>query len=174
MDIFAQKKLLVRLVILLIALNLSSIGFFLWKDFSDRHEPELFPHHNEYRDVSGILQKELNLTDKQVEQIKNLRSDIFEKEKSLATIIRNERDSMNVAMFIKTTNEEEVKTLAKSVADNEYQMELLRIEQAQQLKIICTPEQLGKFQGLVLEIRDYFRPDNQPKKKNSYSAGNKK
>ena len=136
MDIFAQKKLLVRLVILLTALNLFSIGIFLWKDFSHHHEPELFPHQNEYRDVSTVLQKELNLKDKQVEQIKNLRSDIFDKEKSLATIIRNERDSMNETMFNKTTNAEEVQTLAKSVADNEYQMELLRIEQAQQLKAI--------------------------------------
>ncbi len=165
MDIFAQNKLLVRLVILLTALNLFSIGIFLWKDFSHHHEPELFPHNNEYRDVSTVLKKELNLTDKQVEQIKNIRSDIFDKEKSLATIIRNERDSMNETMFNKTTNAEEVKTLAKSVADNEYQMELLRIEQAQQLKAICTPEQLEKFTGLVLEIRDYFRPDNQPGKK---------
>ena len=136
MAIFEQKKLLVHLVILLTVLNLFSIGIFLWKDFSHHCEPELFPHHNEYRDVSTILQKELNLTDKQVEQIKNLRSDIFDKEKSLATIIRNERDSMNETMFNKTTNAEEVQTLAKSVADNEYQMELLRIEQAQQLKAI--------------------------------------
>ena len=165
MDIFAQKKLLVRLVILLTSLNLLSIGIFLWKDFSHHHEPELFPHGNEYRDVSTVLQKELNLTDKQVEQIKNLRSNIFEKEKSLAKIIRSDRDSMNEAMFNKITNEEEVKAIAKQIANNEYQMELLRIEQAQQLKAICTPIQLEKFQGLVLEIRDYFRPDNQPRKK---------
>ena len=165
MDIFAQKKLLVRLVILLTILNLSSIGFFLRKDFSHRHEPKLFPHDNEYRDVSTILQKELNLNEKQVEQIKFIRADFFEKEKLLATIIRSERDSMNEIMFNKNTNDDLVKTLAKEVSENEYQMELLRIEQAQQLKAICTSKQLEKFEHLVLEIRDYFRPDNQPKRK---------
>ncbi len=164
MDIFAQKKLLVRLVIFLTALNLFSIGIFLWMDFSHDHQPELFPHHNEYRDVSIILKKELNLSDIQVEQIKSLRLEVFEKEKALATTIRDERDSMNEAMFNKVTNEDEVKALAKNVADNEYQMELLRIEQAQQLKALCTPEQLEKFKDLVLEIRDYLRPDNQMKK----------
>ncbi len=164
MDIFAQKKLLGRLVILLTALNLVSIGIFLWKDSLHHHEPELFPSHSEYRDVSIVLKKELNLSDIQVEQIKNLRIDIFEKEKSLASTIRDQRDSINAAMFNKVTNEEEVKALAKSVADKEYQMELLRIDQAQQLKALCTPEQLEKFKDLVLEIRDYFRPDNQIKK----------
>ena len=165
MDIFAQKKLLVRVVLLLTVLNLFSIGIFLWKDLSHHHEPELFPHHNDYRDVSAVLQKELNLNEKQVEQINILRSDFFEKEKSLATIIRSERDSMNEIMFNKITNDDLVKTLAKEDSDNEYQMELIRFEQAQQLKKICTAEQLEKFEHLVFEIRDYFRPDNQPANK---------
>jgi hypothetical protein len=38
------------------------------------------------------------------------------------------------------------------------------LEQAQQLKTICTPQQLEKFDKLVIEIRDYFRPDNRPPK----------
>ena len=72
---------------------------------------------------------------------------------------------MNELIFNKDTDSTLVKALAKRVADNEYQMELYRLEQAQQLKAICTPEQLKKFNGLVKEIRDYFRPDNQPKRR---------
>ena len=78
--------------------------------------------------------------------------------------VRNERDSMNTVMFNKNNNEELVKSLAKRISDNEYQMELLRFDQAKEFKSICTPEQLEKFEGLIKEIRDYFRPDNQPPK----------
>ena len=46
-----------------------------------------------------------------------------------------------------------------------FKMELLRYEQAQELKAACTPEQQERFQNLVIEIRDYFRPDNQPQRK---------
>ena len=163
MEIFSQNRLLIRCVIFLVALNILSIGVFLWKEF--HQGPLLFPRNESYRDVSGVLQKELNLNITQTEQIKAIRADFFDKEISLTAIIRNERDSMNMLMFNKNANTELVKSLARSVADNEYEMELLRIKQSEQLKAICTPEQLEKFNGLVREIRDYLRPDNQPKKR---------
>jgi Spy/CpxP family protein refolding chaperone len=161
MDIFEQKKLLSRLVILLTLLNLVLIGTFLWRENFSRPEPPLF-RGGDYKDVSGILKRELSLNDSQVEQVQQLRSDFFEKEKVLARSIRAKRDSMNLVMFNRDTDEEILKRLAKEVANGEYEMELLRIAQAQQLKSICTPEQLEKFEGLVREIRDYFRPDNRP------------
>lgn len=165
MDIFAQKKLLARIIVILVLINLVLISIFLWKDLSHNHEPELFPQKSDYRNVSVVLKKELKLTDKQEEQINKLRKDYFEKEKELGVTIRGERDSMNVTMFNKNTNEELIKLLAKEIADNEYKMEMMRYEQAKELKLICTPEQLDKFEKMVLEIRDYFRPDNQPKNK---------
>jgi len=164
MDIFSQKKILVRTVAILILINVCSIGFFVWKDSGHSGEPELFPS-NDYRDVSGVLKKELNLTDEQVLKIDVLRKDFYEKEKALAIVMKAERDSMNKDMFNKNPNDSAVISLAKSVSEKEYSMELLRIEQARQLRGICTPEQLAKFEKLVKEIRDYFRPNNQPKKK---------
>ena len=171
MDIFAQKKILVQLVVLLVFINMISIGYFFWKDYHQHHhEPELFPKMEAYKDVSGILKKELNLTQQQAEQIQSLRNDFFEKEKVLARTIRNEKDSMNQAMFNISTDENLVKELAQKISANEYQMEMLRYQQARELKTICTPEQLEKFEHLVKEIRDYFRPDNQPKRKENFNS----
>ena len=164
MDIFAQKKFLTRIVVLLIVLNVFSIGAFIWKRDFDRKEPPLF-RVGDYRDVSGILKQELGLTNMQEEQLQKIRADFFEKEQVLARHIRDKRDSMNVTMFNTTTDEKLSKNLARGVADGEYQMELLRIDQAQQVKSICTPAQLEKFGEMVREIRDYFRSDNRPKKK---------
>jgi len=163
MEIFTQKKLLIRIVILLIVLNLFSISAFLLKEFL--HKP---PHPGESKDnhnVASVLKKELSLTDEQTRQIKDLRSAYFEKEKILEATIREERDSMNEAMFNASINEDLVKTLARRVADNEYQMELLRFEQAKDFKSICNPEQLKKFGDIVKEIRDYFKPDNDAESK---------
>jgi Spy/CpxP family protein refolding chaperone len=161
MDIFAQNKLLVRVVIALAVLNVLSIGIFLWKGFS---HPPGFPHHppHGYRDVTGILKRELKLTDTQAEQIDKLRSDYFEKEKMVLGRLRAERDSMNAEMFNKSTDEALVLSLAREISENEYKMEMLRFEQAKELKTICTPDQLEKFNVLMGEIRDYFRPNNQP------------
>ena len=162
MDIFLQKKFLIRLVILLAVLNLFSIGIFIRKDFfCNRPSKELKNHH----DISAVLEKKLNLSETQTVQLKNLRNLYFEKEEVLVKVIRLQRDSMNQAMFNKDNNEELVKTIAARVAANEYQMELLRFEQAKEFKSICSPQQLEKFNSLIKEIRDYFRPDNQSKEK---------
>ena len=163
MDIFAQRKLLIRIVIILIFLNVLSVGVFLCKDIF--HKPLRQEHQKEKHDVTDVLKRELNLSEEQFKQFKDVRSSFFEKEKHLSEAIRAERDSMNEAMFNKTTNEEQVKALAKSIADNEYNMELLRLEQSKQLKTICTAEQMDKFGKLVRDIRDYLRPEPKQDKK---------
>jgi hypothetical protein len=163
MDIFNQKKILIRIVVLLTVLNLSLIGIFLWKDLIRKHLPP--GNQKESRDVTEILKRELNLSREQVDQMRDLRSSYFETEEKLAALIKSERDSMNMIMFNKNTSVDLVMGLARRVANNDYKMELLRFEQAQKLKSICTSEQLEKFEGLIIEIRDYFRQDNKPKRR---------
>jgi len=72
---------------------------------------------------------------------------------------------MNVEMFNKEINDELVIKLAHGISENEFNMEMLRLEQAKQLKKICSPKQMEKFESLVLEIRDYFQPEPPQKKK---------
>ena len=157
MDIFAQKKMLVRTVIVLAALNLCSIGVFVWKVLMPPPKPQTEAPENQ-RDVSGILERELNLTRDQVDRIRDLRADFAQKERHLV----DERDSMNAEMFNITTREELIRSLAREIADNEYNMEMLRFDQATKLKSVCTPEQAEKFGKLVREMRDLFKPDEKP------------
>ena len=155
MDIFLRNKLLLRVVAFLLILNLFSSGY-LWsgeKSNDDRRPPK-----RPLDEVTTILKEELQLTTKQAEDLKKIREDFFNKEEPLGRMIRAKRDSMNIEMFNENTDTANVKEIARRVADKEYQMELYRLEQAQQLKTICTPEQLKKFQDMVIDIRDYFQP----------------
>ncbi len=177
MDILTQKKFLIITIIVLAVLNLSSIGFMMLNG-NHKHQDTLQKpvsiqenRSENPRDVSKVLETELNLNSRQVEQIKKLRSEYFDIEKELSRTIRSARDSMNSIMFNKSTNEEFVKVLARRISETEYEIELLRFEQAKRFKNICTPEQLEKFVGLVKEIRDYFRPDNQSRRKGNQPTG---
>ena len=163
MDVFTQNKILIRIIIVLVVFNVIFIALILKEDFKPRNQKN--PPINGKGEVSELLKKELGLNEDQTQQIKELRSAFFEKERALSAAIRNERDSMNEVMFSKNTDETLIKSLAKEIADNDYKMELLRYEQALKLKTICTPVQLEKFNGLVREIRDYFRPDPKPDKR---------
>jgi hypothetical protein len=161
MDIFTQKRLLIRIVILLIFLNLTLITVLMLRNFIREEEP--FNPSPENRDVSAVLKRELKLTDDQVEAIRELRKKYFEKEKFLENEIKMERDSINSYMFRSNPDSVIIKSLARRVANNEYRMEMLRFRQAEELIEICTAEQLAKFEGIILEIRDFFRKDNPPK-----------
>lgn len=164
MDVFNQKNVLKRIIYFLVLLNFFTLSFFIWKEISG-HKPLLFPKNEDYKDVSNILKKELQLNENQVIKFNDIRENYFHKEVVLKKIIREEKDSMNVEMFNKNTSDSLIKLVARRISNNEYKMELLRYEQAKELKAVCTPIQQERFQNLVIEIRDYFRPDNQPQRK---------
>jgi Spy/CpxP family protein refolding chaperone len=163
MDIFTQRKLLIRIVIILTVLNMVLIALMLTKDLFRKQPPGETLTTN--RDVSAVLKRELNLSREQEDRIRILRSSYFKTEEALAEIIKGERDSINMIMFNKSTDEQLVRSLARRIAENDYKMELLRFEQAMELKSICTPEQLEKFNELIIDIRDYFRHGNRPQQK---------
>lgn len=165
MDIFSKQKLLRQGIIFLVLLNLTIISFFVWKEHKSNHQPLLFPKNEGYRDVSNVLKSELELSANQVKQFDAIRNAYFNKEVKLKQIIKDDKDAMNVEMFNRNTDELKIMFLARRIASNEYQMELLRFKQSKELKTICTPQQQEKFENLVKEIRDYFRPDNQPIKR---------
>lgn len=159
MDIFAQNKVLLRLVVALIVLNIAAITGMWWVNSRSastvenarRPEPQA-------ERLIEVLRENLELRPEQVDQFRTIRKSFFEKERVLATTIRAGRDSMNTLMFRHQTDSALVRAVARRVADNEYIMELLRIEQAEQLKQVCTPEQQQRFENYMREIRDYLKP----------------
>ena len=158
MDIFSQKKMLLRIVFALVLLNLTLIGFFGFRMMrpKQRHQPKPV---NE-TELAMVLKNELDLSAKQAEELKNIRTKFFQKEQTVSNTIKSKRDLMNMLMFSNDTNEAQLQSLALAILQHEYQRELLRIEQAKQLRTICSPAQLKKLQSLVREIRDYLKPQN--------------
>jgi len=163
MDIFAQKNLFKRILVVLALLNLVLLIFIFFNN--SKHQSLLFPKKEAYKDVSGILKKELNLTDEQALKVQKLRDSYYLKEQELEKFNKSQKDSMNVFMFSKNSDDSLIIKLAKSISANGYQRELLRYKQAKDLKEICTAEQQEHLSEIVKEVRDYFRPDNQPIKK---------
>ncbi len=169
MDIFTRQKVLVRMVIFLIALNIGSIVFFVGSNFRNQnlehtphdHGPLLFPKNEAYRDMTIILKKELNLSAKQVKQFDLIRKRNFQKQVVVEGIIRFHKDEINKELFKLNTNNNTIELLAKQISENEYKMQLIRFKQAKELKAVCSKLQQKKMEELVIEIRDYFRPDNQ-------------
>ncbi len=160
MDIFSKNKFLLRIVIILIVLNIFSIGY-LWSVRMENYDNR--PPKKSIREITGILQNRLHLSNEQLDQLQLLREEFFRKEELLSAVIRSQRDSMNVEMFNETTDTVFTKSIARRLADNEYLMGLYKINQSQKLKTICNKDQLKEFNKLVKDIRDYFEPERKNK-----------
>ena len=160
MDIFSRDKLLARLVVALVLVNLLLVGLFWWRS---AHRPSPAKAPAPARDLSVLLRQELRLNDSQTLVLKTIRNGFFEKEKALSDSIRANRDSMNRLMFSPGAADGKLEQLARAVAEGEYRMEMLRIGQATQVRALCTPEQLARLEKLVREIRDYLRPEESVK-----------
>ena len=157
MDIFSKTRILIKLVWILGCINLFSVIFFGW--FFWMKKPGTRPERPaQAKELSVILKDELGLSTAQVDQLKKIRADFFSREKLLSDQTRLNRDSMNMLMFSRNADDTHLKALATGISTNEFDMEMLRIEQAKQLRGICSEEQLNKLEKLVKEIRDYLRP----------------
>ena len=160
MDLYSRNKFLVRVIIILVALNIGSVGY-LWWQLSFCNEEQT--NQRDIKKVAAILKNELQLNDNQEKQLKAIREDFFAKEAILSTQIKQQRDSMNTEMFNEKTDSLLVTRLARRVAENEYLMETYRIKQAIQLKKMLNADQLKRLQHLVKDIRDYFQPEKKNK-----------
>ncbi len=165
MDIFSQNKFLIRTVLFLVILNLGSITFFTVKGFRTNNDDRFSPRNEQKRELSEILKKELNLSDIQIAKFEQIRMQNATRKSKLKEIINQDKDLLSSEMFNKNADDKKVLALAKKIGDNEYQIELSKINQSKQLKAICTPEQLEKFDDLIQEIRDYLRPIDKPRRK---------
>ena len=157
MDIFSKTRILIKLVWILGLINLFLVIFFGW--FFWLKKPGPGPERPaQAKELSVILKDELGLSVTQVDQLKKIRADFFSRENMLSDQTRLKRDSMNMLMFSRNADDAQLKALATGISTNEFEMEMLRIEQAKQLRGICSEEQLNKLEKLVKEIRDYLRP----------------
>ena len=153
MDIFLQKKLLIRVIILLTILNLLSIGVFLWKDFFGNSNKIVAEHQENYkqdrnekeetfssnkpqnpektRELGDILERELSLSKAQVAQIQVLRLKFYNKEKELFKRMKSKKKELTKEIFNRNTDDTLIKSLIKEVSIIEYEKEMMRFEQIQ-------------------------------------------
>ncbi len=164
MDIFSQNKFLIRTILFLVVLNLGSITFFTIREMRPNRERDFPPSDEKKKELSVILKKELNLSDEQVAQFDKIREQNASKKQELKQFINQDKDLLNQEMFNKNSSDDQLLALARKIGDNEYQIELSKINQSKQLKALCTQQQLDKFDDLIQEIRNYLQPINRLKK----------
>ena len=153
-----NNRFLYIIIFMLIALNMFSIAFF-WINRGGERKSQ---RQKDSKEINRILKDRLSLSPEQEQQFKSIREFYLQKEDSVDLMARPYRDSMNLSLFNEQTDSVRVNRLLNQITELHRTMERLRVEQAEAIKKICTPEQIKKFQSIAFDIRDYFK---KPRKK---------
>ncbi len=159
MDIFTQKRLTFWSIVLLVILNIFTISM-LW--LNQNRRPGAPPPRGKARQnhrTLQFLQKELDLTDTQIQQYDQIRKAHNEQTRSLiADIQRLKKELMN-EVFAEEPDTSKAMRITSLISDKQKEIERVTFLHFLELKELCGKEQADKLRGLIDE---FFRRNPPP------------
>ena len=164
MDFITRQRFLTIAIIILVLLNLFSLGA-IWILQSGRGSSSLPLAHDRRGGEGNIvdfLSKELNLTEAQVEAFKTVRRDLDQGRRFLEHEILEARRELVEESFQPNPDSAKVEMLALKIGENQIQLEQLVFEHFVKMRSLCNPEQSEKFDSLIHEILHRSKPPDTP------------
>ena len=149
MNYFSTQRVTTLTIMILILLNLSTLAM-LW---SFRFKQPVTPLPVEGTGhVEHFLQQELGLTDRQAQQFDKLRKQHFEQSKIIVDASQQLKRALIEHVFAASPDTEKMQAIAEEIGAKQIELETLRYTHFLELKALCEPGQLERFQALFHEI----------------------
>ena len=158
MDFFTKKRLATLSIVILMLLNLMTLGTIWLQRFRHPQPEQPPPHDNRPERVQRFLEKELGLTNKQAEQFKELREQHFAQSHAIRNEIHLLKKEITDELFNPAPNTEKVEKLAKEIGAKEGELEKLLFRHFQDLMSVCQQEQREKFKSLIHDLLRMIKP----------------
>lgn len=165
MDFITRQRFLTFAIIILVLLNLFSLGA-IWI-LQSKRKPLLPPFQGLDRrgregNVVEFLHRELNLTEEQVKGLKVLRQKFDQERRFLENEILETRRELVEESFRPDPDSVKAEKLASKIGENQILLERLLFDHFVKMKSLCTSEQSEKFDSLIHEILHRNRPPDVP------------
>ena len=148
-----SARFLKIIIIILILLNIGTLAF-LWIQKS----PGMHPPHHGGGGPFEFLSNELNLSEQQREQYKQLRDEHHSEVEGLQEAGREMRHQFFDQLHGASSDSLQVEKLATDIASNQRQIELITFHHFQKVRAICSPEQQKKFDDVIDEALRMMAP----------------
>ena len=160
MDYFQKNKILIAAVIVLIILNVVSIGTF-WFGFIHPPMKGMHPFGNQ-PPPEQFIEKELNLNAPQIEQFHQLRDVHLSQVKGLIDIMQKVKNEAYKELLIESPNKQKVDSLFEVSGKLQVQLEKMTFVHIAKLRTLCTKEQVPVFDRLFQDIMFKFHGHEGP------------
>jgi Spy/CpxP family protein refolding chaperone len=151
-----NTRLVNTVLILLLFLNAAFLGSWWYGHWKAHRLPEYKSHYGIDSKGAKCLVKQLNFNDSQQAQLKSLRKEHFQKMEVLeSAVARNEKNMMN-AIMASPMDSAHAFLYADSIGIVKSSMQKELFRHLADIKKICTPDQISKFDELIKEMSDEF------------------
>lgn len=147
-----KKSWIIIIIVFLLASNLALLATLIFSKNDNNISKEIWKENriNKPHDLSftAAIAKELNMSPEQVEQLKSLSNKFHDNKKELGRQMADIKHSYFSHLATESPDETYLKNLADSLGKLLAEKMLLDFNHYQNIKSICTPEQVEKFDSL--------------------------
>jgi len=155
MDIRNKKLLLIGAIILLLVINITALGTFLYNNnikHKRYNEMRQVQKHIEKSGMHQFIKEELKLNDSQFEKFQELSKVSFEKSHEIVYKLEEKRIELFDALTKDVIDEKQLDRIAKEIGELHYELKKETINHFLELKDVCSNEQQDALEKLFMQM----------------------
>lgn len=164
----SNKRSLVFIIIFLLLTNIGVLAYFLW-DKKPKSKTE--PNGKQLTGMAASLQKDVGFDSVQIAEFKKLKEKQWVILKPMFEDIRKAKDSLYRMISNERVSDSTLSTTADLIAQRQKALDLQAFNNFKEIRTVCRPEQLAKYDSLVLRM---MRKMGKPQRSSSSSDQKKK
>jgi protein CpxP len=157
-----KSKVLLTIIGMLLVANVALVSFFLLKKEGTRHDKR----NDRQAMIADFLKKEIGFSTAQLQQYDTLSSKHRENIKGMFDSLKSSKDKQFRQLTTGNFSDSVMNSVAELSAASQKQMELQMFNHLKRVRMICTPEQLPKFDSLFVKVLNKRGGDGRKNKDN--------
>ena len=147
-NIQSRSKVLLSIIAILLVANIALVSFFLMKKDGRKQDK----HMDRKTMIGDFLKKEIGFDAVQLQQYDTLSNGHRENMKKMIDSLRSSKDKQFAALTAGNFSDSVMNTVAEQSAASQKIMELQMFNHLKNVRLLCRPEQLPKFDSLFVKI----------------------
>jgi len=143
-----RSKVFLTIIGILLVANIAMITFFIMKKDTDRHQKR--PDRKEM--IANFLKNEIGFSTAQLQQYDTLSTRHRENIKIMFDSLRSTKDKQFKDLTAGNFSDSVINSVAEQSAVSQKIMELQMFNHLKNIRMLCTPEQLPKFDSLFVKV----------------------
>jgi protein CpxP len=143
-----RSKVLITIIGILLVANIALVSFFLLK--KDGGKPEKRTDRKTM--IANFLKEEIGFSTLQLQQYDSLSTGHSERIKNMFDSLRSNKDKQFKLLAAADFNDSVMNNIAEQSGATQKMMELKMFNHLKKIRLLCTPEQLPKFDSLFVKV----------------------